>query len=245
MDTSIRYDQYPSSDIAHGLKFIPQRGLYGKVVYILYGVLVLLLLILLLITGLKFSQLNKDLADVKLSLLTLDKSVKDRKAASINSGSIEKLVHDYDESMIPERGPCDEGWMHHHTSCYFFSKSEVNWHEAEDLCHNHEAHLAVLNTVNKLEYISKMLNDGQLYWIGLVERDTEGKWSWVDGTDFKTSEKFWDKGQPDNWDYRVDGEDCAQIHGIKRGQTYRHWNDADCSLNYRYICEAQDKSKPS
>ena len=39
------------------------------------------------------------------------------------------------------------------------------------------------------EYISRMLNDGQQYWIGLVERDTEGKWSWVDGTDFKTSAK--------------------------------------------------------
>ena len=56
--------------------------------------------------------------------------------------------------------------------------------------------------------------------------------------------RFWDEGQPDNWDIRVDGEDCGQIHGIKRGQTHRHWNDADCSLNYRYICEALEKPKP-
>ena len=49
---------------------------------------------------------------------------------------------------------------------------------------------------------------------------------------------FWDKGQPDNWDYRENGEDCGQIHSsaIRKRKL---WNDADCNLAYPYICETK------
>lgn len=49
---------------------------------------------------------------------------------------------------------------------------------------------------------------------------------------------YWDEGQPDNWDYRVNGEDCGQLHGSTRRKR-KMWNDADCSMQYRYICEAR------
>lgn len=47
---------------------------------------------------------------------------------------------------------------------------------------------------------------------------------------------FWDEGQPDDWDYRENGEDCGQLHPLERRER-RLWNDADCNITYRYICE--------
>lgn len=48
---------------------------------------------------------------------------------------------------------------------------------------------------------------------------------------------FWDEGQPDDWDYRENGEDCGQIHSSEKRKR-KLWNDADCDLPYRYICES-------
>lgn len=37
------------------------------------------------------------------------------------------------------------------------------------------------------DYISKIVEIQHSYWIGLVEREHEGHWSWVDGTDFNST----------------------------------------------------------
>lgn len=50
--------------------------------------------------------------------------------------------------------------------------------------------------------------------------------------------RFWDQGQPDDWDLMENGEDCGQLHESARRKR-KLWNDADCSLKYRYICEAE------
>lgn len=50
--------------------------------------------------------------------------------------------------------------------------------------------------------------------------------------------RFWDEGQPDDWDYRLNGEDCGQIHGAKIRKR-RLLNDADCKIKFKYICESR------
>lgn len=49
---------------------------------------------------------------------------------------------------------------------------------------------------------------------------------------------FWDRGQPDDWDYMENGEDCGQLHASETRKR-KKWNDADCNLEYQYICEAR------
>lgn len=49
---------------------------------------------------------------------------------------------------------------------------------------------------------------------------------------------FWDEGQPDDWDYRENGADCGQLHASERRRR-KMWNDADCNLEYLYICETR------
>ncbi|XP_074526267.1 C-type lectin domain family 4 member E-like [Halichoeres trimaculatus] len=207
------------------------KGLKSVVYYFLYGVLVLLLLILLMVTGIKFSQVNKDIADVKLQLTKI--STAGTAAVSQSGSAVPGTVPL--QKLAPERGICREGWSLYKTSCYLFSTAALTWAHAEEQCRAHGAHLLVLNDVEELDYISRVIEIKYNFWIGLVERE-EDHWTWVDGTFFNANTAFWDEGQPDNWDFRENGEDCGQLHGstIRKRKL---WNDADCSLPYRYICE--------
>uniref|UniRef100_A0A673CB07 Asialoglycoprotein receptor-like 1 n=1 Tax=Sphaeramia orbicularis TaxID=375764 RepID=A0A673CB07_9TELE len=128
----------------------------------------------------------------------------------------------------PDR--CREGWSSFQNSCYLLSNAVLTWKQAETQCQTLGGHLLVLNDV--------IIDIRYSFWIGLVERQHEGHWSWVDGTDFSSTPTFWDEGQPDNWDYRENGEDCGQLHGSEKRKR-KMWNDADCFLQYRYICEAK------
>ncbi|XP_070690391.1 asialoglycoprotein receptor-like 1 [Pempheris klunzingeri] len=199
------------------------------VVYVLYGVLVLLLLVLLMVTGIKFSQLNKEITDVKHHLEKI----------SHGGGTSSARVQDvYLEATVPVRGTCREGWVSFQRNCYLLSTHTVIWSKAEEQCRAHGGHLLVLNSVEELDYISEIVEIRYDYWIGLVERPHQAYWSWVDGTDFSSTQTFWDEGQPDDWDYRENGEDCGQLHSSSKRKR-KLWNDADCQLAYRYICETR------
>ncbi|XP_044051799.1 asialoglycoprotein receptor-like 1 [Siniperca chuatsi] len=232
-----QYHQFgsPENSSGHGEhKMTRTTGLKGMVAYVLYGVLVVLLLILLMVTGIRFSQLNKGITDVKLHLERISKG-----GTTSASTSGATTVHDvYLQPIVPVRGTCREGWVSFQRSCYLLSTTTVTWGKAEEQCQTHGGHLVVLNNVEELDYISKIVEINYNYWIGLVEREHEGHWSWVDGTDFKSTPTFWDEDQPDNWDYRENGEDCGQLHSSERRKR-KLWNDADCHLTYQYICETR------
>ncbi|XP_034152477.1 CD209 antigen-like protein C isoform X2 [Esox lucius] len=219
---SLKYDQFGHSEINsnHRGNIFPQKCIQTKVGYLLYGVLVLLLLILLFITGIKFSQLSEEIVDVHRYL----EGIMRASATSSSSSS----------------GTCSEDWVSFQGSCYLLSKTKLSWDNAEETCIRLGAHLLVLNTEQEMDYISKVSEEGQRYWIGLVERTQEGHWTWVDGTDYRSTPNFWDKGQPDNWDVRVNGEDCGELHPGPRTRR-RLWNDSDCTLQSLYICEAKEQ----
>uniref|UniRef100_G3PGI2 Asialoglycoprotein receptor-like 1 n=1 Tax=Gasterosteus aculeatus aculeatus TaxID=481459 RepID=G3PGI2_GASAC len=190
------------------------------------GVLVLLLLILLMVTVTKG-------IDFKLSLI----------AANSHSLSSSFLCLGFQTQgattgqvvILPRLVP---GWVSFQSSCYRLSTTAAAWSEAEERCREQGAHLVVLNNVEELDYISKVVHIKYHYWIGLVEREHEGQWSWVDGTDFNSTQTFWDDGQPDNWDWSENGEDCAQIHASERRKR-KMWNDADCHLPNKYVCKTR------
>ncbi|KAK5871289.1 hypothetical protein PBY51_004178 [Eleginops maclovinus] len=232
-----QYHQFGSSgnSSVHGeTQLTAQTGLKRILVWVLYGVLVLLLLILLMVTGIKFSQLNKEITDVKLNLNRII-----NRGASSSPSSGAATVQDVGlTKLVPVRGACKEGWVSYERSCYKLSINSLTWSKAEDQCRAQGGHLVVLNNAEELDYISRIVEIKYNYWIGLVERGNEGHWSWVDGTDINSTPSFWDNGQPDDWDFRENGEDCGQIHAsVSRKR--KMWNDADCSLTYKYICESR------
>ncbi|XP_034727275.1 asialoglycoprotein receptor-like 1 isoform X2 [Etheostoma cragini] len=236
-----QYHQFGLSDnsfVQEEHKATAQTGLSRIVVSVLYGVLLLLLLTLLTLTGIRFSQLNKGIADVKLSL---ERISSEGTTSSFSSGHemVSRATTIQEVSLqerVPVQGTCRQGWVSFQRSCYLLSRTAATWSKAEEQCRTHGAHLVVMNNVEELDYISEIVEIRYNYWIGLVEREHEGHWSWVDGTDINSAPTFWDKGQPDNWDYRENGEDCGQIHASEKRKR-KMWNDADCNLLYPYICE--------
>lgn len=187
----------------------------------------------------KVSQLNKEITDVKLYLETINKGGKPSSPGSAFQTEGTITVQDvYLQKLHPVRGTCREGWVSFQRSCYLLSTTAVTWSKAEEQCRTLGGHLLVVNNVEELDYISKIVELRYSYWIGLVEREHEGHWSWVDGTDFNSTLTFWDIGQPDDWDYSENGEDCGQLHASQIRKR-KMLNDADCSSPYKYICETK------
>uniref|UniRef100_A0A8C2EPP1 C-type lectin domain family 4 member E-like n=1 Tax=Cyprinus carpio TaxID=7962 RepID=A0A8C2EPP1_CYPCA len=225
---SVSYDRFttPEAEINHmGQKLLYDSGRQNRKMYILYGVLVLYVFILTLAVGIKISQVSQDVADLRLSPKTFE------------APQTLQFEHaHFSERVMPVQGPCQENWVFYKDSCYFQSLTKKKWQSAEKNCVEKGSHLAVVNDLAELDFLSSIVKLSESYWIGLVEKE-EGEWTWVDGTDYSTTEHLWDVGQPDDWDVRVNGEDCGQLHARITEERRRLWNDADCTLSYPYICE--------
>ncbi|XP_040271360.1 asialoglycoprotein receptor 1-like [Bufo bufo] len=125
---------------------------------------------------------------------------------------------------------CSKGWTHQSLKCYYIAKKFKTWSNAKKDCEKQEAHLVVINNEEEQNAMST-LTRGLSTWIGLT--DVDGEWTWVDGTLYNSTSKFWDDNQPDEWFGHGlgGGEDCGQM---EFGDL---WNDAHCSLSLPYICE--------
>ncbi|KAG8536982.1 hypothetical protein GDO81_025285 [Engystomops pustulosus] len=96
------------------------------------------------------------------------------------------------------------------------------------MCVHRSADLVVINNENEQQFISGITRD-VTYWIGLSDIEDEGNWTWVDGTDYKSSYQFWQPNEPNS--YGGD-EDCGQMR--KEGR----WNDRACNDGAPFaICE--------
>ncbi|KAK0136281.1 C-type lectin domain family 10 member A [Merluccius polli] len=116
------------------------------------------------------------------------------------------------------------GWMYYDHSLYYISTTKKNWTASRDDCLERDADLAVINSREEKEFVSRQAGP-YWTWIGLSDRDTEGTWKWVDGTIMTSS--FWRRGQPDDYG----GEDCVVT------SLGDDWNDASCAIQYRWMCE--------
>uniref|UniRef100_A0A3Q3LRK5 Asialoglycoprotein receptor 1-like n=1 Tax=Mastacembelus armatus TaxID=205130 RepID=A0A3Q3LRK5_9TELE len=110
-------------------------------------------------------------------------------------------------------GCCPLGWEAFGSSCYFYSKMSLTWHEAKDWCNGHESHLVILLTDEDWDFVTQHTM-GAFHWVGLTDERT-GKWEWVNETPYIMNRRRWKPGQPDNWTGHGLGagtEDCAHLH---------------------------------
>ncbi|XP_071183661.1 asialoglycoprotein receptor 1-like isoform X1 [Salvelinus alpinus] len=146
-------------------------------------------------------------------------------------------------------GLCLPGWDLLNSTCYYFAISDANesrsWGEARKECLSYGADLVVVDSWEKQEFMSKSIqalryssivryNTG--FWIGLKEEeDTEGTWTWLDGTEL--TQGYWADGEP-NDDKKA--EDCAAIYS--KTHPRKTWNDAPCTHALKWICEMKAKA---
>ncbi|XP_026179493.1 LOW QUALITY PROTEIN: asialoglycoprotein receptor 1-like [Mastacembelus armatus] len=140
-------------------------------------------------------------------------------------------------------GCCPLGWEAFGSSCYFYSKMSLTWHEAKDWCNGHESHLVILLTDEDWDFVTQHTM-GAFHWVGLTDERT-GKWEWVNETPYIMNRRRWKPGQPDNWTGHGLGagtEDCAHLHHDGR------LNDLHCSPSYatsaRDTTRAAERQEP-
>ncbi|XP_039395252.1 C-type lectin domain family 4 member F-like isoform X2 [Mauremys reevesii] len=127
------------------------------------------------------------------------------------------------------------GWRLYSGNLYYFSQERKSWDEAEQFCVSQDSHLTSVSSQAEQEFISSE-TQGEDHWIGLTDRETEGSWRWVDGTEYRAdaSRGFWGENEPNNYDPEKDGgEDCVHTEPRKRNL----WNDANCTQPFRWICK--------
>jgi hypothetical protein len=105
----------------------------------------------------------------------------------------------------------------------------ASWTRARDLCALYAMRLVVIPEprVNaEVAAIGDQLRRGSL-WIGLSDREVEGRFVWVDGAELRWSN--WEPFEPNDLGR---GEDCALLNPWSG-----RWNDADCDLSAPFVCE--------
>ncbi|MBU1068908.1 hypothetical protein KJ975_04985, partial [Myxococcota bacterium] len=107
----------------------------------------------------------------------------------------------------------------------------LNYLDAEADCVAQGGHLASIHDAGTQDTIAATALGivGQNWWIGANDLDSEGTFTWTDGTPFDAT--FWADGEPNN----ADGwENCAHLASWAGGR----WNDIPCDYSMYYVCYA-------
>ena len=102
---------------------------------------------------------------------------------------------------------------------------EQTWDEAEDICRQEGAHLAMEKTQASRDFITKTFNHS--FWIGVHDKKAKYKFEFVDGTPVNTT--YWAHKQLGYWRR---GKDCVFHHGNTHA-----WDDAPCTDKRPFLCQ--------
>merc|ERR1712066_542823 len=75
------------------------------------------------------------------------------------------------------------------------------------------------------------LMGSQTTWIGGSDRETEGTWTWSDGTPWENP--LWASGEPNN----LNNEDCVILWAKNKIRNTNMFIDERCDKKYYYVCE--------
>ncbi len=113
-----------------------------------------------------------------------------------------------------------------------------SWTDARDWCRGggRGYELARVDSRGEMRWIDQQLDDiagNRRWWIGANDRVAEGTYAWTDGS--SATYTNWRSGEPNN----AGDEDCVHVDPQSDGRDTRGgWNDADCGLSDRFVCEA-------
>ncbi|XP_052820485.1 aggrecan core protein-like [Mya arenaria] len=114
--------------------------------------------------------------------------------------------------------------VQHDRSCYELLHNKVTWDHGEALCQQAGGHLAHINNAQEQNYIQSFMmayNPTKAFWIGLHDRQTEGRFEWTAGDPVTYTN--WIPGHTDNF-VSHNLEDCVAFVPYKGGI----WDDIPC-----------------
>uniref|UniRef100_A0A8C9NZA2 C-type lectin domain-containing protein n=1 Tax=Spermophilus dauricus TaxID=99837 RepID=A0A8C9NZA2_SPEDA len=123
--------------------------------------------------------------------------------------------------------PCPWDWTFFQGHCYFFSKSQRNWHDSVTACQEVGAQLVVIKSAEEQSFLQLTTKKRGHTWMGLSDLNKEATWHWVDGSPLSLRfMKYWNPTEPNN----LGQEDCAEFDGDG-------WNDAKCDISKFWVCK--------
>ena len=111
---------------------------------------------------------------------------------------------------------------------------QVTWQEARRICVSNSADLASITSEGERVFAWALAGGKESTWIGGNDLQTEGVWTWADGTPW--SNPLWDQGQPDNYQGL---QDCAILWAPANGL----FDDDICTAKFKFICKGKGKIK--
>ncbi|XP_039602842.1 asialoglycoprotein receptor 1-like [Polypterus senegalus] len=145
----------------------------------------------------------------------------------------EILQNKYNRLLEKKCPVCPQGWLTHHTSCYFISTDHMDWTASQDDCLAKGGHLAIIENESEQRFLNKHVASSDA-WIGLTDSKQEKNWLWIDNTALNLS--YWTRGQPDDWkETNPTGEDCAHLRPW--AHSLNTWHDISCDSSMKRVCE--------
>ncbi|XP_059150343.1 macrophage mannose receptor 1-like isoform X2 [Physella acuta] len=137
---------------------------------------------------------------------------------------------------------CEPMWEVAGDTCIYISDLDTNWTQAQIHCINMQAQLVVLNSREAQIYLDNRIKTGN-YWIGLEDRNSDGKFTWLNGT--KLNASSWDVSQPSN----KSGDDCVLVRPVVLGtlwsQVGAKWSAVNCQDKASFICQKAPSTAPA
>ena len=155
----------------------------------------------------------------------------DEANASIHRGAPEVCGDGVDQSCS---GVADDGYdcpdcitVHRGPTRYLFCTYPRPFEMAAPHCDAERSRLLIVDDAAENRWVrdqAAQLGMGTP-WLGLDDRETEGTWSWTDGS--SPTDLNWNAGEPND----SAGEDCTQL--LSTGL----WNDVKCASEFGVVCE--------
>ncbi len=124
-------------------------------------------------------------------------------------------------NVAPPDSDCD--YLAYNKHGYWFCRPSRDWADAQARCEAVGMHLATIEDAAENNFILSMI-EGDTY-IGLSDTDTEGTFTWIDGSALTYTN--WDTDQPND----TGGQDCVEMNLTGA------WNDETCTIGQFFICE--------
>ncbi|XP_046604374.1 hemolymph lipopolysaccharide-binding protein-like [Neodiprion virginianus] len=107
----------------------------------------------------------------------------------------------------------------------------ASWNSARRNCQDEGGHLAIINSVEEAQVISKLVDTANIktIWIGAHDLFNEGEFVTIENQSiYKAGYSMWERGEPNNVGNK---EHCVAIR--KNGKL----DDRDCKQAFSYVCE--------
>ena len=129
---------------------------------------------------------------------------------------------------------CPTGWLAYGDHCYLYVRDAKTFNESETYCMSlsnpmRSGHLASVENRQEQNFMLNYVNSvkGGRFWIGFTDQQSEGPFTWTDGTSSMFTS--WAEGEPNNWG----GNQRCAFNLYLSGA----WVDTECNQQKSSICK--------